>query len=82
MAILCVVVEVFLNLANALTWDYPWWSLSAPWLIFLVGYLPFWIVSFIVYDARSMKTRAKITGTILLVDLGCIVVFMGILGWI
>jgi hypothetical protein len=82
MAALCVVVEVFLNLANALTWDYPWWSLSAPWLIFLVGYFPFWFVAFKVYDARDMKARARIVGTILLVDLGCIVLFMGILGWI
>ncbi|MBN2151088.1 MAG: hypothetical protein JW839_06575 [Candidatus Lokiarchaeota archaeon] len=81
MAALCVVVEVFLNLAGALTWDYPWWNLQAPWLIYLVGYLPFWVVAFIVYDARSMKTRAKIVGTILLVDLACIAVFMPI-GWI
>jgi len=82
MALLCVVVEVFLNRAKALAWDDPWWSLSAPGLIFLVGYFPFWFVAFKVYDARDMKARAKIVGTILLVDLGCIVLFMGILGWI
>ncbi|MEX2683938.1 MAG: hypothetical protein Q6373_020370 [Candidatus Sigynarchaeota archaeon] len=81
MAILCVVVEIFLNLAGALTWDYPFWNLSAPWLIFLVGYLPFWVVAFVVYDAGSMKTSATITGTILLVDLALVLVFIPI-GWI
>ncbi len=40
-AAFCVFVEVLLNLIGALTWDYPWWSAGAPWLIFLFGYLHF-----------------------------------------
>ena len=32
----CVFVECLLNAVNALTWDYAWWGMSAPWLIFLV----------------------------------------------
>nr|MDO8111485.1 hypothetical protein [Candidatus Sigynarchaeota archaeon] len=82
MAVLCVVVEIFLHFANALTWDYWFWSLQCPWLIILVGYFPFWFIAFKVFDARDMKTRVKWVAPILLVDLACIVVFMGILGWI
>ena len=35
----CVFVEYFLNAADALTWDWPWWNRGAPWLIFLFGYV-------------------------------------------
>lgn len=42
----CVAVEFFLNSVNALTWDYFWWSMRVPWLIFLIGYLPFFLVSY------------------------------------
>ena len=45
-AAFCVFVEVLLNSIGALTWDYPWWSASAPWLIFLLGscrYVVLWL---------------------------------------
>ena len=45
-SIFCVFVEVLLNVVDALTWDYGWWGARAPWLIFLIGYLPFFLVSF------------------------------------
>ena len=45
-SIFCVFVEVLLNVVDALTWDYGWWGVRAPWLIFLIGYLPFFLVSF------------------------------------
>src|SRR3990172_3095849 len=43
-SVFCVVVELFLNRVDALTWDYTWWNVRAPWLIFLIGYLPFFLV--------------------------------------
>jgi hypothetical protein len=45
-SVFCVLVEIWLNCAGKLTWDYAWWSSGAPWLIFLIGYLPFFLVSF------------------------------------
>ena len=51
----CVFVEVLLNGAGALTWDYAWWSARAPWLIFLIGYLPFFLVSFWVHDMATVR---------------------------
>lgn len=81
-SILCVIIEVLLNKANALTWDYAWWSASAPWLIFLIGYLPFFLVSFWVRDMTSTKKQAITVGIILGFDALCLIVFGAILGWI
>ena len=81
-SIFCVIVEYLLNGANALTWDYSWWNLGAPWLIFLIGYLPFFLVSFWVFDMESLKRKVTTVGAILGFDLVCLVVFAGILKWI
>ena len=81
-SIFCVFVEVLLNAANALTWDYSWWGAGAPWLIFLIGYLPFFLVAFWVHDMESVRKKAITVGSILGFDLLCLVVFAGILGWI
>jgi hypothetical protein len=81
-SIFCVFVEVLLNKANALTWDYPWWNISAPWLIFLIGYLPFFLVAFWVFDMESVRRKIKAVSFILAFDLFCLALFGGILHWI
>ena len=81
-SIFCVIVECLLNGVNALTWDYSWWNVGAPWLIFLIGYLPFFLVSFWVFDMESLKRKVTTVGAILGFDLVCLVVFAGILKWI
>ena len=78
----CVFVEVLLNSVGALAWDYPWWSTSAPWLIFLIGYLYFFLVSFWVFDMDSVRKKAIAVGTIFAVDIVSLVLFAGILRWI
>ena len=81
-SVFCVIVELFLNAAGALTWDYWWWNVRTPWLIFLVGYLPFFLVSFWVYDMPSVARKARTVGGIFAFDAVCLVVFAGILRWI
>ena len=81
-AAFCVFVEVLLNAVNALTWDYSWWSARVPWLIFLVGYLPFFAVAFWVHDMKSLRGKLTTVGVIFAVDVASLVVFGGILGWI
>jgi hypothetical protein len=81
-SIFCVFVEILLNGANALTWDYSWWSASAPWLIFLIGYLPFFLVSFWVFDMPTLYQKIKTVGFIFAFDAVCLVLFIGILKWI
>jgi hypothetical protein len=78
----CVFVEVLLNTIGVLTWEYRWWNKSAPWLIFLVGYLPFFLVSFWVHDMESIRKKAAVIGVIYGVDIVGILVFGVILGWI
>lgn len=81
-AAFCVFVEILLNAIGALTWDYPWWSAGAPWLIFLFGYLTFFLVSFWVHDMRTVKGKAITVGIIFAVDLVAILVFGVALGWL
>jgi len=82
MSILCVAIEVFLNLAGVLAWEYAWWNLGSPWLIWLIGYMPFWLVAFWVHDMASTRRQVITTGAILGLDIVCLVVFGGVLGWI
>jgi hypothetical protein len=81
-AAFCVFVEVLLNSVGALTWDYPWWNARAPWLIFLFGYLHFFLVAFWVHDMESVRKKAITVGAIFAVDIVCLVVFAGLLNWI
>ena len=78
----CVLVEVLLNAAGALTWDYPWWNARVPWLIFLIGYFTFFIVSFWVFDMDSLRKKATVVGLIGAVDVVSLVVFGTLLRWI
>jgi hypothetical protein len=78
----CVFVEILLNSMGALTWDYSWWNVGAPWLIFLIGYLPFFLVSFWVHDLESLKSKLSIVGVIYGVDLVLLAVFGIGLGWL
>jgi hypothetical protein len=81
-AIFSVFVEVLLNLIGALTWEYPWWSVRAPWLVFLIGYLPFFLVSFWVFDMETVRKKAITVGVIFGVNLLAILVFGLGLGWL
>ena len=81
-SIFCVIVELLLNAAGALTWDFTWWNVGAPWLIFLVGYLPFFLVAFWVFDMPTVKQKTITVSSILGFDLICLVVFGGLLSWI
>ena len=81
-SVFCVFVEVLLNSVGALTWEYTWWGVRAPWLIFLIGYLPFFLVSFWVFDMDSIKKKVMTVGTIFAVDIIGLVLFGAALGWI
>lgn len=81
-AVFCVFVEVLLNSVGALTWEYPWWSRSAPWLIFLFGYLTFFLVAFWVHDIKTIKGKLAVVGTIWAVVIASLVLFIPILRWI
>jgi hypothetical protein len=81
-AAFCVFVEYLLNSIGAITWTYAWWNRGAPWLIFLFGYLTFFVVAFWVFDMKSLKQKTITVGAIAALDLVALIVFIPILGWI
>ncbi len=81
-SITSVIIENVLHAAGALTWDYSWWNVKTPWLIFLIGYLPFFLVSFWVYDMKSVRNKVVTVSALLAFDLVCLVVFGAVLKWI
>ena len=81
-AALSVIVEMFLNAGGQLTWDYWWWNVRTPWLIFLVGYLTFFIVAFWVHDMPTVRQKAITVSVIYAFDALCLVLFLGVLKWI
>jgi hypothetical protein len=81
-SVLCVIVEIFLNAADALIWDYSWWNFPNVWLIIVFGYLHFMAVSFWVYDMEKIKHKLYVLAVIYGVDFLAILIFAVILGWI
>ncbi|GAB4335121.1 MAG: hypothetical protein Kow0099_07510 [Candidatus Abyssubacteria bacterium] len=79
---ICVFIEVLLNAIDALTWDYSWWNARAPWLIFLVAYLPLVSSALWVYDMKHVRSKAVTVGALLGVDALCLLVFGSLLKWI
>lgn len=77
-----VFVEYLLNSVNALTWDYAWWNRGMPLLIFLFGYLWFFVFAFWVYDMKDFKRKVQVVGAIWAVDVIALIVFAGFLKWI
>ena len=77
-----VFVEYLLNSVNALTWDYAWWNRGMPWLIYLFGYLWFFVFAFWVYDMPTMKQKLQAVGALWAVDIVALIVFAGFLKWI
>ncbi|MCJ7555899.1 MAG: hypothetical protein MUP90_03165 [Gammaproteobacteria bacterium] len=81
-SVFCVVVEYWLNAIGALTWDYSWWNVGAPWLIVLFGYLPFFLVAFWVHDMQTIKAKIATVGIIYGVNALAILIFGVFLNWI
>lgn len=65
---LSVAFEIALNKAGLIHWAWPWWNAENPWLIFLIGYVPFFTMAYLVYDA-PIKRAIKILAGIITVDI-------------
>jgi hypothetical protein len=81
-SVFCVIVELWLNHVNALTWEWSWWNARAPILIVLFGYLHFFLVSYWVHDMKTVRSKVVTVGAIFGFDVLCILVFGVALGWI
>jgi hypothetical protein len=78
---LCVCVELVLHQFGMLVWEWPWWNASHPLPILLFGYLPFFLVSYWVYDMTSVRRQMAVVAMIFAIDLLAASTFVG-LGWI
>ncbi|NQV50943.1 MAG: hypothetical protein HQ507_10610 [Candidatus Marinimicrobia bacterium] len=81
-SIFCVLVEFLLNAVDALTWDWAFWDMNTPWLIFLFGYLTFFIAAFWVYDMPTMKQKLFSVSAIWGFDALVVLIFGLGLGWL
>lgn len=79
---LAVLVEIGLNQIGALTWEWPYWQTRFPWLIFLVGYLPFFLVGAWVHDMASRRRQLLTVGALAGLVVGSLALFGGVLGWL
>ena len=80
-SVFSVFIEILLNMADMLTWEYSWWNITAPWLIIVFGYMTFFLVAFWVYDMKKRKQQLMLVGTIYSIVILCAFIF-GNLGWI
>lgn len=76
-----VAVECFLNYCGILTWEWPFWQRSCPWLLWLIGYLPFFATAFYVHDRPTTKGAVKAVGGILGFDV-VLLVICAACGWL
>lgn len=76
-----VCIECFLNYCGILTWEWSFWQRNNPWLLWLIGYLPFFSAAFYTHDRPTVKGSAKVVGCILGFD-AVLIIVCAFLGWI
>jgi hypothetical protein len=81
LSIVAVIVEVLLNAAGVLVWHWWFWRFPHVALVFLVGYLPFFVVSFFVHDLEGLDRKLLVVSSLLAFDLALTLAFVVGLGW-
>jgi hypothetical protein len=76
-------VECLLNLGGHLVWEYPWWnrSFGGVWLIFLFGYLHFYVAALLVIGMQTLRAKVITVSSLYSIAVVANVVAMGMLGW-
>jgi hypothetical protein len=79
----CVFVEVLLNLGGLLVWEYPFWnrSFGGVWLIFLFGYLIFYVGVIMVLSLKTTAKKILAVSLIYAVPILMNVFARAVLGW-
>ena len=80
-SILCVIVEILLNGCNTLTWEKAWWQPTFPFVLFIIGYVPFYVAAVVIHDLPRKKQIIGL-GIIVLIVVTLLIVAgsMGMLG--
>ncbi len=72
-----LVIEILLNAIGALTWEWSFWNTRSPLLIFIFGYLTFYLVCYWVYDMSSRKQQLLTLTIIYSIN----IIGLAIFGW-
>ncbi len=82
--VLCVFIEVLLNIGGHLVWEYAFWNrtFAGIWLIFLFGYFHFFAGAIWVGGMKSRRSQIKAIAAIYGVTIALNVVGLGIMGWV
>lgn len=80
-SILAVIVEIVLNACGVLTWEKPWWQPNFPFILFIIGYCPFFFAAVVVHDLPR-KWQLITLGIILTVVIALLIISgsLGMLG--
>jgi len=83
LAAFCVIIEVLLNVANVLIWEYPFWnrSFGGVWLIFLIGYFHFYVACILILKIKNLKKSFMAIGAIYSVAI-LMNIIAAIAGWV
>ena len=82
LSLVSVGVELLLHALGVFHWHYWWWNMATFPVIVVFGYLTFYVMTFIVYDAPSRSRQLAIVGSLAALDLVLGLTFGLILGWI
>jgi hypothetical protein len=82
LSLVSVGVELLLHELGVFHWHYWWWNVASFPVIVVFGYLTFYIVAAIVYDAKRRSTQLAIVGSLAAFDLLAGILFGPLLGWI
>jgi hypothetical protein len=79
----CVFVEVVLNIGGQLVWEYTWWnrSFEGIWLIFIFGYLEFFVAIIFMLSRKSMKGKIVFVSSLYTIAIAANIIGLGILGF-
>mgnify|MGYP001198261665 FL=1 len=77
-----VLVELFLHETGTFHWDYWWWNTPFVPLIFVFGYLWFYLYAAWVYDAPDQAARWRRLGGLAAINVVMALVFGVGLGWL
>ena len=82
-AAFCVFVECLLNMGGHLVWEYPWWNrtFKGVWLIFLFGYLHFYVAIIFVLALKKLRTQVMAVSSLYLIAVAANIFGLGIMGW-
>lgn len=81
-AVFMVLLECVVNAWGYLPWNYSWWNFPHIYFIVLVGYMPYFFLSFYVHDLEKMNKKIAIVLSLFALDLILYLVFAVGLKWI